>query len=232
MKKFLITLIILFIYIHWANAAISGYKTVKIAGFTVHISDEALSHKKEIGVGLALMKNRLTLISRMKISDETKTKLKSVPIFVEWNLGNAGAMYHPSKDWLLSHGYIPEKEKSVEITNLKNFIDWTKLNQPHILTHELSHAYMDKFLTKEEQESIKSVYQQALSDKLYDSVEYTPGGNMIKIKREAYAKTNELEYFAEISEAYLGKNDFYPYTRKELEVYDPNGYTLMKSIWK
>ena len=111
MKKFLITLIILFIYIHWANAAISGYKTVKIAGFTVHISDEALSHKKEIGVGLALMKNRLTLISRMKISDETKTKLKSVPIFVEWNLGNAGAMYHPSKDWLISHGYIPEKEK-------------------------------------------------------------------------------------------------------------------------
>jgi hypothetical protein len=141
-------------------------------------------------------------------------------------------MYHPSKDWLLQNGYIPEKAKSVEITNLKNFIDWTKLNQPHILTHELSHAYMDQFLAKQEQESIKSIYQQAISEGLYDSVEYTPGGNMIKIKREAYAKTNELEYFAEISEAYLGKNDFYPYIKSELKKHDPRGYALLTTLWK
>lgn len=232
MKKILLPLCILFIYSHWANAAISGYKTVKIAGFTVHISDQAITHKDEIKAGISLLKNRLTIISRMKVSDETKSKLKSVPIFVEWNLGNAWAMYHPSRDWLIQNGYIPEKAKSVEITNLKNFIDWTKLNQPHILTHELSHAYMDQFLTKQEQESIKSVYQKALSDGLYESVEYTPGGNMVKVHKKAYALTNELEYFAEISEAYLGKNDFYPYTRKELQNYDSLGYVLMKSIWK
>ncbi len=58
-------------------------------------------------------------------------------------------MYHPSREWLISHGYIPEKEKSVEITNLAHFVDWTNLNQPHMITHELAHAYMDKFISEE-----------------------------------------------------------------------------------
>ncbi len=55
---------------------------------------------------------------------------------------------------------------------------------------------------------------------------------MVKIQQKAYALTNELEYFAELSEAYLGKNDFYPYNRKQLEQYDPDGYAIMKNIWK
>lgn len=55
---------------------------------------------------------------------------------------------------------------------------------------------------------------------------------MVKVRKEAYALTNELEYFAELSEAYLGRNDFYPYVRKDLEKYDPKGYELMKNTWK
>lgn len=55
---------------------------------------------------------------------------------------------------------------------------------------------------------------------------------MVKIQQKAYALTNELEYFAELSEAYLGRNDFYPYNRKQLEKYDSVGYGVMKTIWK
>ena len=46
-----------------------------------------------------------------------------------------------------------------------------------------------------------------------------------------YALTNAKEYFAELSEAYFGRNDFYPFTRKELEKHDPAGYRLMRETW-
>lgn len=70
-------------------------------------------------------------------------------------------MYHPSKNWLIEHGYIEEKEKSVEITNMTNFISWTNLNQPHILTHELAHGYMDKFLSEGEKAEVQRAYENA-----------------------------------------------------------------------
>ena len=38
--------------------------------------------------------------------------------------------------------------------------------------------------------------------------------------------------FAEISEAYFGTNDFYPFTRAELAAYDPVGYAMLEQVWR
>lgn len=43
---------------------------------------------------------------------------------------------------------------------------------------------------------------------------------------------NEKEYFAELTEAYFGKNDFYPFTRAELKTHDPKGYRMIEAVWK
>ena len=40
------------------------------------------------------------------------------------------------------------------------------------------------------------------------------------------------EYFAELSEAYWGRNDYFPYTRQELKTYDPTGFAVLEQIWK
>jgi nucleoid-associated protein YejK len=48
---------------------------------------------------------------------------------------------------------------------------------------------------------------------------------------KAYALQNEKEYFAELTEAYLGKNDFYPFQRQELLNYDKNGYKVLEKVW-
>ena len=61
---------------------------------------------------------------------------------------------------------------------------------------------------------------------MYAAVAHVNGG-----KRRAYALTNAQEYFAELSEAYFGKNDFYPFTRAELEKHDPVGYQLLRGVW-
>jgi hypothetical protein len=43
--------------------------------------------------------------------------------------------------------------------------------------------------------------------------------------------TNYKEYFAELTEAYFGKNDFFPFERADLKKYDPTGYKLMQDVW-
>ena len=49
--------------------------------------------------------------------------------------------------------------------------------------------------------------------------------------RKHYALTNQMEYFAETTEAYFGTNDFHPFVRGELLKVDPIGAELMQEIW-
>ena len=57
-------------------------------------------------------------------------------------------------------------------------------------------------------------------------MDYVRGG-----KLKAYALTNSAEYFAELSEAYFGRNDYAPFDRAELEAFDPAGYAVVEGAW-
>jgi hypothetical protein len=43
--------------------------------------------------------------------------------------------------------------------------------------------------------------------------------------------TNAQEYFAEGTESYFGRNDFYPFNRKELKEADPELFGIMQDVW-
>ena len=81
---------------------------------------------------------------------------------------------------------------------------------------------------------IESSYREGIRDGRYDNVPYINGGSY-----PAYARTNEFEYFAEISEAFYSgefggmryQNDLYPFSRDDLRVFDRNGYNLLVDIW-
>jgi hypothetical protein len=75
-------------------------------------------------------------------------------------------------------------------------------------------------------EDILRTYQNAKAAGLYAQVKSVDGS-----VGAAYALTNEKEYFAEITEAYFLKNDFFPFTREELRTYDPGGYALVEALW-
>jgi dipeptidyl-peptidase-4 len=95
-----------------------------------------------------------------------------------------------------------------------------------MVLHELAHGYHDQFVGGFDNAELKACYQHALAEKLYDSV--------LRINNRtepAYAKTNQMEYFAEQTEAYFGTNDFYPYVRCELEQHDPQMYGLLGKLW-
>jgi dipeptidyl-peptidase-4 len=40
-----------------------------------------------------------------------------------------------------------------------------------------------------------------------------------------------MEYFAEGTEAYFDRNDFYPFVRAELKKHDPVLHDLLEEIW-
>jgi hypothetical protein len=46
-----------------------------------------------------------------------------------------------------------------------------------------------------------------------------------------YALTDQKEFFAEMSEAYFGMNDFFPFNRAELQEAEPDLLELLRNIW-
>mgnify|MGYP002829397833 FL=1 len=134
--------------------------------------------------------------------------------------------YHPSKGWLISNGYDPTLEKRVHIPRAENLLKrstWQK--HPYVILHELAHSYHDQILSFENKEIIEA-YQRAEKAGLYEKVLLFRGG-----KTRHYARTNHKEFFAEMTESYVGVNDFYPFVRAELQEHDPKTYALMEKIW-
>jgi hypothetical protein len=106
---------------------------------------------------------------------------------------------------------------------------------PGWLLHEFAHALHDRLLGMEHAK-VKAVFGQASDRKLYRDVEirmYGSDGQFATRRAAAYARTNPLEYFAELSVAYLGMGkSIFPYTREDLQKYDRAGYDLMEEFWR
>ncbi|SRX75648.1 T9SS type A sorting domain-containing protein [Aequorivita antarctica] len=212
-------------------AQISGYESRSIQGFEVYVQEDALNnHPQETNEAIDLLTAKLTEIVDFGLKAAIVEELRLVKIFMDWNTTNGSAVYHPYLQWLIDNGYIVEKWKSIEISNITNFINWTELNQPFMVMHEMAHAYHHRVLGFS-YAPITQAYNNAMQNGLYDSVLYH-AGNGVYYYREAYAATNEKEYFGELTEAYLGENDFYPFIREDLEVHDPIAYDLLVSIWE
>jgi dipeptidyl-peptidase-4 len=106
---------------------------------------------------------------------------------------------------------------------------------PGFLLHEMAHAIHDRVLGYDEP-SVKTAYQRAMDGKLYDTVQtvaWDEHGHARVERGPAYARTNDLEYFAELSVAYFNQGNWhYPKTRDDLADHDPGGYVLMDSFWR
>ena len=135
-----------------------------------------------------------------------------------------GGCYHPSADWLRSHGHNPDKAGGIEFGNARNFLSWSR-EQPSMVLHEFAHAYHHRILGYDNP-SIQSAFKNARDNHLYDNVLRASGRT-----EKAYALNNDQEYFAESSEAFFGTNDFYPFVRPELERHDPTMAKALKSLW-
>ncbi len=203
------------------------YAVREIEGWKVHLNKQFESEKPELcGEALALLKVQLYQITRM-IPEPAVEKLRKIAIWVELEEPHHPCMcYHPDPAWLREHDMNPDKARSVEVANARNFLTWTK-QQPWMVFHELAHGYHHQFLDGGyENAELADALTAAKEEKLYDEVLHIDGR-----KRRHYALTNQMEYFAEQSEAFFGTNDFYPFVRSELEHHDPRMFALQKKLW-
>ncbi|MDF3821247.1 hypothetical protein P3G55_15175 [Leptospira sp. 96542] len=212
--------------------SVEGYTTKKIQNYTVFISKTALDQNpKRTQEAVNLLEQKLQEINVMGIDRSILRILQSISFFVELNADDRSALYHPSKEWLVSNGYIPEKAGAIEISNIDNFINWTNLNQPYLILHELTHGFHHKALGASDK-LIQKAYKSAISRGLYKRVLYNDGSGEKPWYNKSYAIENHHEYFAEITEAYFGQNDYFPFNKLDLQSYDPDGYRLLLKLWK
>jgi hypothetical protein len=206
------------------DPATSKYKLLQIQGFKIHVSPEMETQaellQKVLRVLDAKLEEASSLIGRDRIAS-----LHQVQFWIELSKTDGSTVYHPAREWLVEHNYNPDKAHGIEISNSRNFIKWIADDQPMMIVHELAHAYMFLVLG-EKYPSLQEAWKNALTNHLYKSVPYIHGGN-----RQAYALTDSFEFFAELTEAYLGKNDYFPYVRSDLQNYDPVGFHVMERVW-
>ena len=167
-------------------------------------------------------------LQRIKyILDLEKVKiLQTLPIRVDLDHKLGNMQYHPNKGWLINNGHDPTLEKRVHVPRARQLLSrdqWAK--HPYVILHELEHAYHDQILNFNHKEIIDA-YERAEKQGLYKQVLLFRGG-----KTSHYARTNHKEFFAEMTESYLGVNDFYPFVRAELQEHDPKTFSLMQKIW-
>jgi hypothetical protein len=200
------------------------YQLREVGGFEFLVSRAALADGNELAPALRQLGVDLRKVRRL-LPSPVYQQIRHVKFWVERADSEFPLLvYHPDATWLKEHGYNPQMKGSVEVGNLGHVIEWHSI-QPMMALHELSHAYHDQVLGFD-YPPIKAAYMDAVMSHRYESVPYVLGG-----RRRAYALTNEREYFAELSEAYFGRNDFFPFTREELKHFDPEGYRVLKDAW-
>jgi hypothetical protein len=205
----------------------SQYDVRVVDGWTLRINQRYADEPQLLDDVLAEMRRQFANIENA-VPAPAVEKLRQIEIWVEINDPQFPCMcYHPNERWLKAHGVNPDKTKHVELANGRNFIAWTK-QQPWMILHELAHGYHDRFIEGGyENGRIGKTLQRSTDAGLYGEVDHVGGK-----KRDHYAATNPMEYFAESSESYFGKNDFYPYNRDELRTYDEPTLLLMEQFWQ
>jgi hypothetical protein len=203
-----------------------------VAGWRVLISQTLLDdHATATERAIELLEKQLQEIVRVVPSDAV-AKLKAVPLYFSATYAGVDpkAEYHPAADWLREHGRDPAMEKAVEFTNVLIFEAETR-RMPNFALHELAHAYHDRELTDGfGNRDVADTFERARASGTYDRVERQDAEGRRSMDR-AYALTNPQEYFAETTEAYFSRNDFFPFCREELEAHDPHACRMLSQAW-
>lgn len=201
----------------------------EIEGWTVYVDPQLLPGGEQETLGaraISMLQNHLERITIL-LPDAPLKQIQTCEIWLEYNHPKLRNMqYHPDEDWLIDNGHDPRLSKKVHITQAEDLLSRHHMRKhPAVILHELAHAYHDQILGFDEPR-ILAAYQQAMDAGIYQkSLLYT--GDCVK----HYACTNHKEYFAESTEAYFYKNDFYPFVAAELQQHDPCVYDLMLDIW-
>jgi hypothetical protein len=200
------------------------YERKNVRSFPVYVAPEFRSHESSL-----LEKSLQVLDSNVRRIEEVLPsaawqKISRIPIWLEYEPDRSygGVYFFASQEWLAANGISIAKAGSIQFTSSLAVMIGNQLNP---LMHELAHAYHDLVLSYS-YPRIRAAFERARASGRYNSVRHVSG----RLER-AYAMTDHMEFFAELSEAYFGTNDFFPFTRDDLKEFDPSSYRAISDAW-
>ena len=211
----------------------ASFLTNSVEGWRVLVNERLLAgDKAATEKALELLRAQLREIVRV-VPAPAVARLREVTLWFSPPYPGVGprAEYHPGAGWLRDNGRDPVMAKAVEFTDIRDFEKETR-RMPNFTLHELAHAYHDRVLPGGfENAEIRAAYQQAKGSGTYDKVERWLGDGRPNTRERSYALTNPMEYFAESTEAYFARNDFFPFNHAELSQADPGMEQLLGKLW-
>jgi dipeptidyl-peptidase-4 len=197
------------------------HETRDALGWTLHVNKSLLTEAPEAtATAVALLEKQLAEVVRV-VPPAAVAKLRETPLWFspEYPGVPPRAEFHPDAGWLGNNGRDPAMARAIEFTNIRIFPEECE-RMPNFALHELAHAYHFRVLGFDDP-AIKDAFARARAAGLYDKVERQHGGGRPNSVGRAYALTDEKEYFAETTEAFFSRNDFFPFNREELAAHDP-----------
>ena len=215
-----------------AEPSAPAYVTSDLRGWTLHVRKELTAPDKAAVTERAvrLVGAQLDDVVRL-VPGPAVAELRRIPLYFSPQYAGTPmrAEYHPGKQWLSANGRDPAMAKAVEFTNL-DILDKEVQRMPMLTLHELAHGYHDLVLGYGHA-GVLAAYGAADKAGTYASVKRRDWRGKETAGVRAYALTNHKEYFAEATEAFFGKNDFFPFDRRELERADPTGVAMLREVW-
>ena len=211
------------------------YEKVQVLGWDLYIEKTINKDKDLNDVIIKEVKEGIERFIKTVPSDAIKF-LQTIPIWASdeptypMRKNERGVIpFHRDKTWLRDHDLNPHMAPGVHIINPRAALLDHKIFEwgPMTMLHELAHAYHNVKLGLNNTD-IKEAYGSAMARGLYLKV---PDRKFKDKKVKAYAASNKEEYFAEVTEAYFGNNDWFPHNRKELKEYDPKAYLMVEKVW-
>lgn len=154
-------------------------------------------------------------------------ELQRFTIVLDLDCGALESMqYHPSAGWLKANGYSTDLAKCVHLPRAADLPTRRNINeQPWVILHELAHAYHDQVLGFNYPPIVAAFERYQASGRGEETLLYD--GRRVR----HYGLSNPKEFFAEMTEAFFGVNDFYPFNRAELQETEPELFALLSEIW-
>jgi hypothetical protein len=186
-----------------------------LEGWNIRVDDRLLTGESAaLGArALNLLNARLVAIT-VAVPEKALAKLRAVTIELDLDYGKLDSMqYHPDAGWLKDNGYSEKLAKCFHIPEAQDFLSpFENRRMPWVVLHELAHAYHDQVLG-------------------FDEPRVVAAWEKFREMRQHYGITNQMEFFAEMTESYFGSNDFYPFVAGELKHDEPGIFALMADIW-
>jgi dipeptidyl-peptidase-4 len=214
-----------------ADPAAATHETRDVLGWTLHVNRSlAAADAEATETAIKLLEKQLAEVVRV-VPAAAVAELRQTPLWFSPEYPGVGpkAEFHPDPGWLRANGRDPAMARAIEFTNIRIFPQECD-RMPNFALHELAHAFHFRVLGFDDP-AVKDAFERARAAGLYDTVEQRHGGGRPATLGRAYAMSDPMEYFAESSEAYFSRNDFFPFTRDELAAHDPRMLRVLETAW-